>query len=329
MAISTALTRLLGIRHPILLAPMGGVAGGRLAAAVTEAGGLGIIGGGYGDPSAGYGGSEFMDREFRAAGNSRFGVGYITWSMAKFPHLFEEALARKPAAFFLSFGDEAPWAQRIKAASIPLICQVQDLEGARRAAAAGADVIVAQGTEAGGHGKQARATLPLVPAIVDVVSPIPVVAAGGIADGRGLAAALMLGASGVLIGTRFWATPEALGSDRAKALLTQASGDDTMRTRVFDVIRRLEWPDEYTGRAIRNTFSSRWHGQEEALAASLAAEAERFWTAMRSGDTATAVVFAGEGLDLIRDIRPAGEIVDEIAQEAEQLLTVPSTYTII
>jgi nitronate monooxygenase len=308
---------------------MGGVAGGRLAAAVTEAGGLGFIGGGYGDPSAGYGGSEFMEREFRAAGNSRFGIGYITWSMAKFPHLFEEALARKPAAFFLSFGDEAPWGSRVKAAGIPLVCQVQDVEGARRAAAAGADVIVAQGTEAGGHGKQARATLPLVPAIVDAVSPIPVVAAGGIADGRGLAAALMLGASGVLIGTRFWATPEALGSDQAKALLTRANGDDTLRTRVFDIVRGLDWPDGYTGRAVRNSFSSRWHGQEEALATNFEAEAARFWTAMRTGDTSTAVVFAGEGLDLIRDIRPAGEIVQEVAREAERLLTIPSTYTII
>ncbi len=329
MAIATALTRLLGIRHPILLAPMGGVSGGKLAAAVTEAGGLGFIGGGYGNPVAGYGGSDFMEREFRAAGNSRFGVGYITWSLAQFPHLFDEALARKPAAFFLSFGDEAPFASRIKAAGIPLICQVQDVAGAKRAAAAGADIIVAQGTEAGGHGKQDRATLPLVPAVVDAVGPIPVVAAGGIADGRGLAAALMLGASGVLIGTRFWATPEALGSQNAKDLVVEASGDQTLRTRVFDLIRTLDWPEGYSGRAIANDFSARWHGRESELAANIPAEAEKFWAAARTGDVRTAVVFAGEGLDLIHGIKPAGELVANIAAEAESLLVSRSNFALV
>jgi nitronate monooxygenase len=329
LAIATAVTRLLGITHPILLAPMGGVSGGKLAAAVSEAGGLGIIGGGYGDPKAGYGGSEFMEREFRAAGNSRFGVGYITWSLAKFPYLLDEALERKPAVFFLSFGDEAQFAPRIKAAGIPLICQVQDVDGARRAADAGADIIVAQGTEAGGHGKQSRATLPLVPAVVDAVGAIPVVAAGGIADGRGLAAALMLGAAGVLIGTRFWATPEALGAQTIKELLVKASGDATLRTRVFDIIRNLDWPAEYSGRAIANEFSSRWQGRESDLAARLEAEAEGYWAAARAGDTRTAVVFAGEGLDLIHDIKPAADIVYEIAGDAERLLTTPSGYSIV
>ncbi|MCB1434434.1 MAG: nitronate monooxygenase, partial [Alphaproteobacteria bacterium] len=222
MTIATAATRLLGITHPIVLAPMGGVAGGKLAAAVTEAGGLGIIGGGYGDPRLGYGGTEFMDREFRAAGNARVGVGYITWSLAKAPHLLDEALARKPVAVFLSFGDEMPFASKIKDAGSLLICQVQDVEGARRAVDAGADMIVAQGSEAGGHGKERRSVMALVPAVVDAVGSVPVLAAGGIGDGRGLAAALMLGAAGVLVGTRFWATPEALGSDAAKSLLTRA-----------------------------------------------------------------------------------------------------------
>src|SRR5438067_8110325 len=222
MAISTALTRLLGITHPILLAPMGGVAGGKLAAAVTQAGGLGIIGAGYGDPQTGYGGEEWMDEQFRAAGNARIGVGYITWSMALRPELLDHALARRPHAFVLSFGDERPFAEKIKASGAKLICQIQDLEGARRARDAGADIIVAQGTEAGGHGKISRSLMGLVPSVVDAVSPIPVVAAGGIADGRGLAAALMLGASGAMVGTRLWATPEALGHDNAKERLTSA-----------------------------------------------------------------------------------------------------------
>ncbi len=320
MAIATAVTRLLGITHPIVLAPMGGVAGGRLAAAVTAAGGLGIIGGGYGNPKAGYGGFDFMEREFRAAGNARVGIGYITWSLAQFPELLDQALERRPVAMFLSFGDEAQFAPRIKATGALLICQIQDVEGARRAAAAGADIIVAQGTEAGGHGAQKRATMALVPAVVDAVHPIPVLAAGGIADGRGLAAALMLGAGGALVGTRFWATPEALGHDNAKELLTKSSGDATLRTRIFDIIRELDWPPGYSGRALANDFTATWHGREAELAGRVGAEKERFWSAARAGDVSTAVVFAGEGVDLIHDIKPAADILRDIAGEAEVLL---------
>lgn len=320
MAIKTALTELLGITHPILLAPMGGVAGGKLAAAVTAAGGLGIIGGGYGDQRAGYGGEAWMENEFRAAGNARIGVGYITWSLAKFPQLLDQALARKPEAFVLSFGEETLFAEKIKATGAKLICQIQDVEGAKRAAKAGADILVAQGSEAGGHGKTARSTFALVPAVVDAVTPIPVVAAGGVADGRGLAAALMLGAAGVMIGTRFWATDEALGSANAKSLLVSAKGDDTLRTRVFDIIRELDWPEEYSGRAIVNDFSRQWHGRDSALEGVVSKERGRYWAAAKAGDTSVAVVFAGEGLDLIGDVRPAGEIVREISEGAERLL---------
>ena len=326
--ISTTVTKLLGISHPIVLAPMGGVSGGKLAAAVTEAGGLGIIGGGYGNPKAGYGGHDFMEREFRAAGNARVGVGYITWSLAQFSELLDQALDRKPAAFFISFGDEMQFARKIKAAGTLLICQVQDVEGARRAAGAGADIIVAQGTEAGGHGAQTRATLALVPAVVDAVHPIPVLAAGGIADGRGLAAALMLGASGALVGTRFWATPEALGHDNAKELLLKSSGDRTMRTRIFDIIREIDWPQGYSGRALANDFTAAWHGREAELVSCIGTEKERFWSAMRDGDVSTAVVFAGEGVDLIHAIKPAAEIVREIAADAEALLRAPNHFSL-
>jgi nitronate monooxygenase len=320
MAITTALTRLLGITHPIILAPMGGVAGGRLAAAVSQAGGFGMIGGGYGNPKAGYGGKAWMDGEFRAAGNARIGVGYITWSLAQFPELFDQALEHAPKVFGLAFGDETLFAPRIKAAGVMLLCQVQDLDGAKRALDSGADIIVAQGTEAGGHGKSGRTTMTLTPAIFDIAGNVPVVAAGGLSDGRGLAAALMLGASGILVGTRFWATPEALGSDTAKRLLTTARSDDTMRTRVFDIVRELDWPEGYSGRAIANDFSRQWHGRERELEQNLARETGDYWAAAKAGDTSKAVVFAGEGLDLIHDIKPAGEIVHAIAEEAEGLL---------
>jgi nitronate monooxygenase len=202
----TRLTQKLGIEHPIISAPMGYAAGGRLAAAVSEAGGFGLIGGGYGD-------AEWLKREFAASRNARVGCGFITWSLAQKPHLLDLVLAHAPAAVMLSFGELAPFAQRIKAAGAMLICQVQTLALAREAVAAGADVIVAQGGEAGGHGLE-RATFTLVPEIADylaVSAPDTVLAAaGGIADGRGLAAALMLGADGVLVGSRFWASAEAL-----------------------------------------------------------------------------------------------------------------------
>jgi nitronate monooxygenase len=328
MTITTAATRLLGITHPVVLAPMGGVAGGKLASAVSESGGLGLIGGGYGNPRLGYGGPEFMDREFRAAGNSRIGVGYITWSLAQYPELLEQALERKPAAFFLSFGDETLFARRIKDAGSILICQVHDMEGAKRARDSGADIIVAQGAEAGGHGMQRRSTFSLVPAVADVVGNIPVLAAGGVSDGRGLASALMLGASGVLVGTRFWATPEALGPEAPKKLLVSAGGDQTLRTRVFDTVRRLDWADGYSGRAIANDFTAAWHGRDAELMNSLGSIEETWWAAQRAGDSSQGVVFAGEGIDLIHDIQPAGDIVRRIVSEAEAILTAPPHFKI-
>ena len=182
MTIRTKLNDLLGIEHPVLLAPMAGVSGGALAAAVTQAGGLGQIGGGYGD-------ADWLSREFAAAGNARLGVGFITWKLAQQPHLLDMVLERQPVAVFLSFGDAGSFAETIRRSGSKLIMQVQTLEQARAAIDAGADAIVAQGTEAGGHGGS-RATLPLVPAVVDIAGELPVIAAGGIADGRGMAAAL-------------------------------------------------------------------------------------------------------------------------------------------
>ncbi len=188
MTISTRVTEMLGVRHPILLAPMDIVSGGRLAAEVSRAGAFGIIGGGYGNEA-------WLTREMDAAGDARVGVGFITWSMAKNPRVLELALERKPPAIFLSFGDIRPHSEKIRRAGARLICQIQTLEQAKDAAANGADIIVAQGAEGGGHGSISRGTFPLVPAVVDAARGIPVVAAGGVADGRGLAAAMMLGAT--------------------------------------------------------------------------------------------------------------------------------------
>ena len=229
------------------------------------------------------------------------------------------ALAARPDAVMLSFGDPRPHARAIRDRGCALICQVQGRDEARLAQEAGADFIVAQGTEGGGHGGS-RATLPLVPAVVDWVAPTPVVAAGGIADGRGLAAALMLGAHGALIGTRFCATDEALGRDAAKARLVAAHGGDTARTRVFDIVRDYAWPAPYTGRALRNGFMDRWHGCEDALADALGAERGRYRSAVDADDFDTALVWAGEAVDLVTSVEPAATIVARIAEDAETRL---------
>ena len=312
MPITTRLTERLGVRHPILLAPMDVVADGRLAAAVSHAGGFGIIGGGYGDAA-------WLTREMDAAGDARVGVGFITWSLSRQPHLLDLVLERRPPAVMLSFGEVQPHAGRIKAAGALLLCQVQTVDQARQVIAHGADVLIAQGAEAGGHG-MSRGTLALVPAVVDVAGDIPVAAAGGIADGRGLAAALMLGADGVLIGTRFYASQEAAALATAKDRLVAASGDATIRSVLFDIVRRNVWPAPYTGRVLANRFTERWRGRELDLLQRQTEEAARYDTARTAGDFDTAAVIAGEAVDLIGDIPPASEIVERVATEAEALL---------
>jgi nitronate monooxygenase len=310
--IETALTRLLGIEHPILLAPMGSAAGGRLAAAVTNAGGLGLVGSGYANADA-------IRRELTEAGNTRVGVGFILWALEKNPSALDVALDARPAAVMLSFGDPTPFTKRIRDAGCKIICQVQTLAQAKEAAAAGADIIIAQGRDAGGHSGVTRGTMGLVPAVVDAVGPIPVVVAGGIADGRGLAAALALGAAGVSMGTRFTASRESLWDSAMKAATLAAGGDQTEQTRVFDVVRGAPWPAIYPGRALRNAFSAHWNGQEEALAADQPNQ-ENAYLAAAPDDFATRVVWAGEGADLVNDVPAASEIIRRIIAQAASTL---------
>jgi nitronate monooxygenase len=318
MALCTRLTERLGIRHPIIQAPMGGTAGGALAAAVSAAGGLGLIGGGAGT----FPPDKWLIPQFAAAGNQRVGCGFITWGLTARPHMLDAALAHAPAVMMFSFGDAGPFIPKVKEAGVPVICQVQTVAMAREVLRQGADIVIAQGAEAGGHGGQ-RATLPLVPAIVDAVkeagSDALVVAAGGIADGRGLAAALMLGADGVLIGTRFHTSEESLASAAAKTKIVAFSGDETVRSNVFDIGLEAPWPPHFTGRALVNGFSAKWHGREPALASDAEAKA-RYKQANRENDFDTAAVWAGEAIDLIRAVEPAGAIVERIIAEAETAL---------
>jgi nitronate monooxygenase len=318
MSLTTRLTKFFGIEHPILLAPMAGISGGRLAAAVTTAGGLGLIGGGYGD-------ADWLQTQFGQADGARVGYGFITWSLARNPGLLDMVLERRPATVMLSFGELRPFADRVHAAGVPLIAQAQTVDHARRALDAGAEIVVAQGGEAGGHGMSARSTFTLVPEVADIVaerSPDTLVlAAGGVADGRGLAAALSLGADGVLVGTRFWATPEALVSPRAHQRAVQAGGDDTFRTQVYDAVRQLDWPTEYNERAIGNSFLDVWHGNEAQLAASLPEAIDTFEKAVAAEDFDAAAILVGEAVGLIHDIRPAADIVRDMVSGATEILS--------
>jgi nitronate monooxygenase len=316
MPINTSLARLLGVRFPILLAAMDLVADARLTRAVSEAGGFGILGAGYGDAG-------WLDRELKlllAGGPLPFGIGFITWSLAKQPELLDRALAAKPAAVWLSFGDPAPFVEKIRAAGALVICQVQTVAMAEDAVAKGADIIVAQGTEAGGHGVSCG-TIALVPAVVDAVGhKVPVAAAGGIGDGRGLAAALMLGAQGVVLGTRFYACQEAAGHPDAKARIVAASGEDTLRSIVFDVSRRNVWPAPYTGRLLMNEHARKWAGREIELMRCIDREGDAYAAARSRGDFDIAGVIAGEVVGLIHDVPTAKEIVQRVVNEADNLL---------
>jgi len=315
MPIRTLLTDQLAITHPVLLAPMDLVADARLTAAVSSAGGFGILGGGYGDAA-------WLSAQLEqlAAARVRYGVGFITWSMAREPRLLELALEHKPAALFLSFGDVSPFIDRIHRAGALAICQVQSIAMARASRAAGADILVAQGTEAGGHGAT-RSLSTLLPELVDAFgAEVPVVASGGIADGRGLAAALMLGAAGVVMGTRFYATAEAAGDDAAKQRIRQADGDATVRGMVFDITRRRAWPAPFTGRCLRNAHLERWSGRELELLHRVEAVAADFAAARVAGDYDILPVIAGESVGLVHDVAPAAAVIERVVAQAAALL---------
>jgi nitronate monooxygenase len=310
--LATRLTRKLNLRRPVVLAPMAFAAGGALAAAVARAGGLGLIGGGYGDPT-------WLEQQFAAAAGARVGVGFITWSLRKSPSLLTDVLKHRPAAVMLSFGDPRPFADEIRAAGAALICQCQEMAHVMDAVEVRADVVVAQGSEAGGHGAL-RGTLSFVPEVADhLAAHAPdtlLLAAGGIADGRGLAAALVLGADGVLVGTRLWASSEALVRQGHHRAIVQTDGDGTLRTRTPDIARQIPWPRGFTARIRRNAFTDRWHGREEALEAAAAIEGPKYRQAFEAGDPEHAAVWFGEAAGLVHSIEPAAVIVERMVAEA-------------
>lgn len=299
---------LLGIDLPIMQAGMSTYTTPELVAAVSNAGGLGIIG------SLGRSPDELREEigKVRELTTRPFGVNHVVSQIDA--RAIDVTLELRVAVLSLSWGRAADLARRAHDAGIKVLHQVNSPEEAGQVAADGADVIVAQGTEGGGH-VGGMSTLPLVPQVVDVVNGVPVLAAGGIADGRGLAAALMLGAQGALIGTRFLATPEARGRGHSKDVILNALGSQTVASKFFDDVLGIRWPGALV-RSIRNPLLDRWAQRQQDWA--LAADQIRpsLEAAMAAGD----FVLAGESAGMIHDIVPAGELVQRIAREAEALL---------
>lgn len=310
----TELTGRLGVVFPIIGAPMGGVAHGRLARAVTEGGGLGMIGVGSTDAA------ELIEREAPVASDSGrlpFGIGLMAWALDRNPGLLDKAIDARPALVSVSFGSPAPYVDALHEAGIAVASQVQDVAGARAAAEAGVDFIVAQGTDAGGH-TGTVGTLPLLQLVLDTVD-VPVIAAGGIATARGLAAVLAAGAAGAWVGTCLLASPEAATKPEARAKVLAARETDTVLTRVFDVAQGIPWPERFAGRALRNRFTDRWHGREAELATDAAAGSE-LDGARRTADYDMAYVYAGQAVGLVRASRPAAEVVRDLGEGAASLL---------
>jgi nitronate monooxygenase/enoyl-[acyl-carrier protein] reductase II len=316
MTLRTPLCDALGIEVPIGSAGMaGGHARAGLAAAVSNAGALGGLGGIYSE------GPVMLREEIRKTReltSKPFSVNLWCFFLNQFPQFLDVAIEERVPSVTLSFGPLGDHARRAKDGGLIVLRQVQTVAGAREAVGAGVDVLIAQGGESGGH-TGSVATMALVPQAVDVAGSIPVIAAGGIADGRGLVAALALGAQGAIMGTRFVASEEATSPKGQREKIIAATADDTVYTDVFDVIDGMKWPAGISGRSIRSAFSDEWHGREAELATqreAILAESgvpneapERAWSA-----------YAGQSAGLVRDVKPAAAIVADIMREAETVL---------
>jgi nitronate monooxygenase len=248
----------------------------------------------------------------------KFGIGLVDWVIRQEPQLLDAALAARPALLSVSFGTDLSWVGRAHDAGIAAATQVYDSADARRAQDAGIDVLVARGAEGGGHGDATIATLPLLDAVLDVAR-VPVLAAGGIASPRSLAAVLAAGASGAWLGTCLSATTEALTTDGARQALVAARETDTTSTRVFDIARGLPWPERFPSRVLRNDFVECWASREDALADDAEAQAE-LAAAFAADDRRTAPVDAGQGVGMVTGVEPVGQVIERLCTGAAELL---------
>ena len=313
----TRFTDLLNLDYPIMSAPMSNHSGGQLAAAVSAAGGLGAFGG------TNDFGPEWLREQIayvRAQTERPFGVGFITQLIEYNTTNIEIALEERVPVFIFSFADPDPWVRRAKDAGAVTICQVQSLDLARQAVDAGADILLAQGNEAGGHTGETN-LLPLLVDLVDRYPSIPVLAAGGITSGRALAGAMAAGAEGASVGTAFLATPEAVEvPDTFKEQIVQSDGQDTVFTRLYDLLGTRPWPDRIAGRVYRNRLVREWDGRDAEILAHREELASDVAAARASGDPELSAVYMGQGAGHVNAIRPAADVARDICEGAESIL---------
>jgi NAD(P)H-dependent flavin oxidoreductase YrpB (nitropropane dioxygenase family) len=327
--VKTKICQFLGIEYPIIAAPMGpDLTGPELVAAVSNAGGLGILQAQLAPPSL----FQRQIQRVRELTDKPFGVNLIL----HFPVEEQVAICVDERVPIISFfwGDPAPYIERVHDAGGKVFHQVGSVADAQHAAKANVDVIIAQGVEAGGHVAGEVSTLALVPRVVDAVAPLPVAAAGGISDGRGVVAALALGAQAAVLGTRFLASTEARAHPHYKKKLLAADGNDTVRTTLFG----FGWPNA-PHRTLRTKFVQEWLGNEARAQESRPDEPVIGQTVIggqtmpllrftgfppnvdATGDIESMDLLAGQGVGLVREINPAGTIVRELVDEAREIIS--------
>jgi NAD(P)H-dependent flavin oxidoreductase YrpB (nitropropane dioxygenase family) len=328
--IRTRLTELLGVGHPIVLGGMSGGTSAELVAAVSNAGGFGVYGASSTATSvvAQRDANRAVVERIRSLTNAPFGLNLLLFVCSDAD--VDAILALRPRVLATAWPkpemDLRSVADRAHAAGALWMHQVDRADEAKRAAQAGADVIVAQGTEGGGH-VGLMATFPLTRMIVRAVAPIPVVAAGGIADGEGIAAALMLGAQGVLMGTRFLATNESPLPAGYKQAIVASDGHDTVLTEIPDIASGNLWPGAYA-RALRNAFVKEWSGHEGELRRRREEVRKGLAAARAAGDAERGSLLIGQDAGLVDSIEAAGALVARLAADAERVLAGASRYTV-
>lgn len=313
----TWLTEQFDLDVPLVSAPMAGVSGGRLAAAVCRAGALGMIGVRAGADQA------WLAEQIETVKQTGrpYGIGLTGWSLIDDDPLVALSIAARPALVSISFGDATEYVAPLHDAGIAVAVQAGTVDEALAADAVGVDIIVARGGEGGGHGRNEVATLPLLQEVLEAVDT-PVLGAGGIGNRRGLAAVLAAGAEGGWVGTAFAACPEADSPAEFRHAVVDAASTDTVYSRVFDLALGIGWPAEYGGRALRNEVTRRWVDHESELAAGGPAQValgDQVRSARAVGDVAFSPVYAGQAAGLVETARPAAEVVAEFGRAAELL----------
>ena len=315
--LKTRFTDLLELSMPVMSAPMSNHSGGQLAAAVSQAGGLGTFGG------TNDFGPEWMRQQIahvRTQTDRAFGVGFITQLLEYNPGNFEIALEEHVPVFVFSFADPGPWLPRAKDAGAVTVCQVQSLDLAEQSVEAGTDVLLAQGNEAGGHTGEMN-LLPLLVALVERFPDVPVLAAGGVTTGRALAGVMGAGAEGASLGTAVLATPEAVEvPDAFKERIIVSDGQDTTFTRVYDLLGTRPWPEGIAGRVYRNRLVREWDERDAEILARREELASDVAAARAAHDTELSAVYMGQGAGHITAVRPVAEVVREICDDAERIL---------